>query len=61
MKRPRFPFSLMNARLFIPASFNDCLTYGQRQEYMWQKIQELQSKVEALETKSDEDLTNNEP
>lgn len=56
--RKHFPISLIDARLIIPESFEDCLTYGQRQEYMWKKIKELENKVKDLE-KSDEDLTNN--
>ena len=40
---------LDRARLVIPTSFSECLTYGQRQEFMWNKIQELEERVEALE------------
>lgn len=40
---------LDRARLIIPTSFEECLTYGQRQEFMWRKIQELEERVEALE------------
>lgn len=41
---PCFP-----ARLVIPESFAECLTYGQRQLYMWQVIEELQERVAELE------------
>lgn len=43
-------------RLIIPTSFEECLTYGQRQLYMWQCIQELQERVAELEQQV-EDLT----
>jgi len=48
---PRF-----SPQLVIPTSFEECLTYGQRQMYMWKVIQEqaesiadLQERVTALE------------
>lgn len=37
------------ARLVIPTSFEDCLTYGQRQAYMWSIIEDLDRRVKALE------------
>ena len=43
--------NLCNKRLIIPTSFEECLTYGQRQEYMWKVIQELEERVKALEEK----------
>ena len=36
-------------RLIIPTSFSDCLTYGQRQWYMWKVIEQLQDRIEELE------------
>lgn len=56
IKIPFFP-----PRLVIPQSFDDCLSYGQRQLYMWKAIEELQDKVieleervEALENQNEE-------
>lgn len=46
---PEFP-----PRLVIPQSFEECLTYGQRQLYMWKVIQELQDRVTELEEKVEE-------
>ena len=46
---PKFP-----PRLVIPQSFQDCLSYGQRQLYMWKVIQELQDRVTELEEKVEE-------
>lgn len=46
---PKFP-----PRLVIPTSFQDCLSYGQRQLYMWKVIQELQDRVTELEEKVEE-------
>ena len=45
---------LQSAQLIIPTTFEDCLTYGQRQEFMWKKIQELEQKIEELESKDEE-------
>lgn len=42
-------------RLIIPTSFEDCLTYGQRQYYMWKVIEQLQEEIDELK-----ELTNNE-
>lgn len=41
---PKFP-----PRLIIPTSFDDCLTYGQRQYYMWKVIEELEERITELE------------
>lgn len=49
---PKFP-----PQLIIPTSFQECLTYGQRQLYMWKVIEELEERIEALE----EQLTNQQP
>ena len=38
-------------QLIIPRTFEDCLTYGQKQDFMWKKIQELQETVEDLEAR----------
>lgn len=46
---PKFP-----PRLIIPTSFDDCLTYGQRQYYMWKVIEELDNRVKELEEKVEE-------
>lgn len=46
---PKFP-----PRLIIPTSFEECLTYGQRQNYMWKVIEQLEERIEELE----EQLTN---
>lgn len=46
---PNFP-----PRLVIPTSFQDCLSYGQRQLYMWKVIQELQDRVTELEEQVEE-------
>lgn len=47
MKRHIFPW-LRYGQLFIPETFEDCLTYGQRQLYMMKKIKELEEKVDEL-------------
>ena len=39
----------ISPRLIIPTSFQDCLTYGQRQLYMWKVIEQLQERVATLE------------
>ncbi|MBO7733321.1 MAG: hypothetical protein J6S67_12225 [Methanobrevibacter sp.] len=41
---PKFP-----PRLIIPTSFEECLTYGQRQYYMWKVIEQMQDKIDELE------------
>lgn len=56
----RIPFwNYINARLVIPQTFDDCLTYGQRQEFMWKKIKELEDKIDEL-TPSNDDNSNND-
>lgn len=49
---PKFP-----PRLIIPTSFEECLTYGQRQNYMWKVIEQQEERIEELERKINE-LTN---
>ena len=41
--------NLSSKRLIIPSTFEDCLTYGQRQEFMWKKILELEARIVKLE------------
>ena len=41
---PAFP-----PRLIIPTSFEECMTYGQRQYYMWKVIEQLQNEIEDLQ------------
>ena len=41
---PAFP-----PRLIIPESFDECLTYGQRQYYMWKVIEQLLAQIDDLE------------
>lgn len=48
-------FDLISARLVIPSTFNDCLTYGQRQEFMWNKIKELEERLDELSPTQDDD------
>lgn len=49
---PKFP-----PQLIIPTTFEECLTYGQRQNYMWKVIEELDQRVTDLENQINE-LTN---
>lgn len=49
------------ARLILPETFSDCLTYGQRQDYMEKQIIELQERVTALEDVSRETQIDEEP
>ena len=44
--------NLSSKRLIIPSTFEDCLTYGQRQEFMWKKILELEERIIKLEEKT---------
>lgn len=37
------------ARLIIPTTFEDCLTYGQRQYWLYQQIVSLDERVTVLE------------
>ena len=43
--------NLSSKRLIIPSTFEDCLTYGQRQEFMWKKILELEERIVKIEEK----------
>lgn len=43
-------YGLFNKQLILPTSFRDCLTYGQIQNLMIQKIEELEEKVATLES-----------
>ena len=36
------------SRLIIPTTFDECLTYGQKQEYMWKVITELTEDIKTL-------------
>lgn len=40
--------TLCGARLVIPTTFEECLSYGQKQEYMWKVIKELLEENEEL-------------
>lgn len=44
-------YGIFNKQLILPTSFRDCLTYGQIQNLMIQKIEELEEKVAELEAK----------
>lgn len=41
----------LDRRLIIPTAFEDCLTYGQKQAFMWEQILKLEERVKALEVK----------
>lgn len=43
-------YGIFNKQIIIPSSFRDCLTYGQIQNLMIQKIEELEEKVATLES-----------
>jgi len=43
-------YGIFNKQLILPTSFRDCLTYGQIQNLMIQKIEELEEKVTTLES-----------
>ncbi len=43
--------SLCGARLFVPSTMNEALSYQEKQEFMWKYIQELEERVKALEEK----------
>ena len=49
MRDSRYTIPPFPPRLIIPTSFSECLTYGQRQYYMWKVIEQLQERVEDLE------------
>lgn len=59
MIRPYMIHWPWNARLVIPETFEDCLTYGQRQEFMWRKIKELEGRLENQPTPDQPDNENN--
>ena len=42
---------LCGARLFVPTTINECLSYQQKQEFMWKKIEELKARIVELESK----------
>ena len=52
---PKFP-----PQLVIPTSFSECLTYGQRQNYMWKVIEQLEERVQTLEQEIENLTTDNE-
>lgn len=39
-------------RLVIPTSFEECLTYGEQVAFIWQKVQEIDRRVRAMENRS---------
>lgn len=41
----------LDRRLIIPTTFDDCLTYGQKQQFMWEQIVKLEERVRKLEEK----------
>ena len=43
-----------NARLVIPSSFQDCLSYGEQIRWLYEHIKDLEERVEALESEIDE-------
>lgn len=43
------------ANLVIPDSFGQCLSYAQRQAWLYRKITELEARVAALEGKTVDD------
>lgn len=43
-----------DARLIIPSSFEDCLTYGEQVRFLYKKIKELETRVAELEAIIDE-------
>lgn len=51
--------SLCGARLFVPASMEEALSYQQKQEYMWKCIQELEERVKVLEEKLNSESAQN--
>lgn len=44
----------VNARLVIPSSFQDCLSYGEQIRWLYEHIKDLEERVEALESEIDE-------
>ena len=60
MRKCRNPYL---SSLVIPDSFAECLSYAQRQNWLYKKISELEERVEALEgnvESNDEDVESNE-
>ena len=51
---------LCGARLFVPSSINEALSYQEKQEYMWKCIQELEERVKELEEKLNSEKLNSE-
>ncbi len=45
---PNFP------PVVIPEVFRECMSYGQRQMFMWKKIKELDERVTELESRINE-------
>lgn len=45
-----------NARLVIPESFKDCLSYGEQIRFMYEMIVKLQQEIENLEARIDNKL-----
>lgn len=43
--------TLRGARLVIPTTFEECLSYGQKQDYMWKVIKSLIEENEYLREK----------
>lgn len=41
-------------RLIIPTSFEECLSYGQRQAYMWSVIEDIDKRLKKLEEEQEE-------
>lgn len=40
--------------LVVPEVFRECMSYGQRQSFMWKKIKELDERVTELEGRINE-------
>lgn len=51
--------SLFGARLFVPTSINEALSYQEKQEFMWKCIQELEERVKNLEEKLNSESAQN--
>lgn len=51
--------SLCGARLFVPSSINEALSYQEKQEFMWKCIQELEERVKDLEEKLNSESAQN--
>ena len=46
-----YPFGFRNV---VPKTLNETLSYGERQEYMWKCIEDLDKRVTELEQKVEE-------